>query len=123
MSRSGLAAALIGGAALAGYAALRVLRQEQLSTVVPLQRLSRKYRSRAGLVPAALGACVCVMLAVSFWGILGMLPACRSRMYVVYRMGACCIADARSWDTGRPHSPSPPPPALPCPPQVRSRAA
>ena len=57
MSRSGgLAAALLGGAAVAGCIAWRALSKEKAATVVPLQRLSRKYRSRAGLVPAAHGA-------------------------------------------------------------------
>lgn len=52
----GMAAlALAGGAALAAGLALRVLRQERNAVVVPLQRLSRKYKSRAGLVPAAHG--------------------------------------------------------------------
>ena len=57
MSRAGgLAAVVIGGAALAGYAAMRALGQERAATVVPLMRLSRRVKSRAGLVPAALGA-------------------------------------------------------------------
>lgn len=58
-SRGGAAAAaLLGGAALAAVTAWRVLSRERAATVVPLQRLSRKYRSssRAGLVPAAKGA-------------------------------------------------------------------
>ncbi len=53
------AAALLGGAALAaGLTAWRVLSAERSATVVPLQRLARKYRSksRAGLVPVAKGA-------------------------------------------------------------------
>ena len=61
MSSRGTAAAVavIGGAALAaGLTAWRVLSTEKRATVVPLQRLARKYRSksRAGLVPAAAGA-------------------------------------------------------------------
>lgn len=61
MSSHGTAAAVavIGGAALAaGLTAWRVLATEKRATVVPLQRLARKYRSksRAGLVPAAAGA-------------------------------------------------------------------
>lgn len=71
-SRGSAAAAIIGGAALAaGLTAWRVLSTERSATIVPLQRLARKYRSksRAGLVPVAKGAeCWgCCQLLVGAW--------------------------------------------------------
>lgn len=99
MARSGgLAAVVLGGAALAGYAAIRALSAERGATVVPMLRLARRgaAKQRAGLVPAAMGAPQGSLTVEP-----GAYPAVRRDESVVETLHGDTIADPyRCWGVG-----------------------